>query len=215
MANTQLLESSPTQQEIIDFLIKHPNFLKEHPELIEKLNFPEDGSGNVTSFANFQAQKLKQRLERLEERNKLLIHTSIQNQETIQQINDLVIALLSMDSIQQVNECLQGDFKDDLELASVAILTIGEEAGQITMDNVQELMGEERVALRSAEEEDAHHQLHGDNYASIASEAMLKLNDSTVLLLGSDDQQRFHEGQGSELLQFFASILEICLKRIS
>lgn len=211
---------------VINFLRNTPDFFVTYPKLLEELEMPGDDTEkteNVTSLAAFQARKLEQKLERLEERNRLLIQTSMDNMESLQAIQQLSIDLLKAGSLTSLKRTLSQRLKKELALDSARLWlspTWDAKAPNLLEHDTTSLF-EKGETVRLSTVYPAHpHQLHETKMAgSIASEALIRLHDGRgkligLLALGSQDPARFHPGQGTDLLVFLGDVLGFCLSQL-
>src|SRR5690606_11235170 len=92
--------------------------------------------------------------------------------------------------------------------------------GRLPLVDLKALMPEGyHCRLRTLYEEHDR-QVHGRRAADIRSDALVSLRDAEgelvgVLALGSERADRFHPGQGSELLSFLGRILGLVVTRWS
>lgn len=194
-------EKTITSEEVYDFLKNNADFFLLNSDLLEELSLPATSGGNVTSFNDFQVKKLKNKIEKLEERNKLLISTSLQNHKSEREINELVLHILQSKNLEELNKTLQSHMLSTLQLDSVII-----ETGETDISSFNE---NESVSLRSMLDEDGR-RIHGQS-SEVKSDAHIQLlhegNVIGMLILGSNDATRFHVGQGTEILEFLGGIL--------
>tara|TARA_R110000868_G_scaffold262401_2_gene521123 strand:+ start:104648 stop:105325 length:678 start_codon:yes stop_codon:yes gene_type:complete len=209
-----------TEQSILDYLGVHKDFFLRHSDILEKMTLPTSIDGNIASFNDFQNRKLANKITKLEERNKRLIATAIQNIESSTKINQLTLSLLHSTSKEMMMNHFREVIQNDLELDSAQVLLKSDES--LSYQNIYDKSFTETkdVCLRTATEESPC--LHESSDVCIRSEALIKLKNKNgdnfaVLTLGSRDIQRFHEGQGTELLEFLGEVisykLEIFMQR--
>ena len=63
---TPAKKAKTTELQVLEFLKDNPDFFLSHPNMLENLHLPSDDSGNVVTMAQFQAKKLKNKLNHLE-----------------------------------------------------------------------------------------------------------------------------------------------------
>lgn len=203
----QVEKASISQEEVYDYLQNNPDFFLLHGDILEHMKLPSSSDGNITGFHDFQVKKLKSKIQHLEERNKLLIQTSLSNHKSERDINKLILEILSAGSREQLNKVLTTSLKDQMNLDSV-ILNLNE--------NITPLDGETGVQLRTLSKPEER-LLHGEG-SQIQSDAhiFLQIEGFTfgMLILGSNDVARFHVGQGTEILEFLGQVLSLCLLKL-
>lgn len=209
-----------SEEEVVSYLEDNSSFLLFHQDLADKLELPTKEQENVVSMGDFQTQRWKKRAEKLEKQNEMLVKTSIFNLESEALLRDVIVEVMQSSNFTGLMDILNVHLKQGMELDSVSLFLIDQQKGTdtITETEIDSLFGNsEIVKLRTIyETEDAI--IHKGLEKDIASDALLKLEIDGVcygvLALGSLDQSRFHAGQGSELLSFFAKILAVHVKRL-
>lgn len=215
MENTVATHNPLNEQEIINFLSNNNDFFLKNSDVLEKMTLPSTIDDNIASFNDFQNRKLAQKINKLENRNKRLITTAIQNIESTNQINNLTLALLnSTNKVEMLNTFMQV-IKNDLKIDSANIILRTEETVSYETLCIDLFKNGQSVCLRTATEESPC--LHEAENLCIRSEALIHLTNTQgesigLLTLGSADIQRFHEGQGSELLEFLGGIISYKLQ---
>lgn len=192
---------SITVEDIYDFLKANPDFFLMNADLLEEMKLPSSSLGNVTSFTDFQLKKLKNKIQKLEERNRLLIQTSLQNHQSEREINDLVLDILQTQNTDELEKVLKTKLTSSMNLSSVVLQTTGE--------SILPFKEGEQVKLRSmlSAEETTMHQ----SEQAIRSDAHVAITDNGQwlgsLILGSSEGTYFHLGQGTEILEFLGKVL--------
>jgi hypothetical protein len=115
----------------------------------------------------------------------------------------LTIDLAGFLNVDAVSLCLEGWTVAPTTNQAVRVVPSG------TIDKILEVS--RTVTLREHIEGDRR--IYGEAFGLVRSEAMLRLSvrddaPCALLALGSRDPERFHAGQGSELLTFLARIME-------
>lgn len=218
-------EMSDTEKVFL-YLKKNPDVLKkfitENPETVNKLSFPSENSKGTTDFHAFRAQKAQKELTRLKDRNRMLIQTSTDNMESQQQIHQLALDILSATSIQHLLKTLRSYLNDqmDVDYTHLCLLEdaplpekIRNAHQRVTRQTFDSIFADssEPVVLRTLYEQEDK-KIHGDWADNAASDGLLRIQtpqgtDMGFLALVSGQRERFHPGQGAELLTFIARIL--------
>lgn len=183
----------------------------------------------VAAFAPHQNRQLQQRLKHLEEKTRTLLETATQNNRSQQQIHDLAIRCLTTADLEHLTEILETTLCQAMHVDSVRLLLrsdcrlIGRvplTLGRLPSAELETLMPEGySCRLRTLYEENDR-KVHGRRAADIRSDALVSLRDAEgdlvgILALGSERADRFHPGQGSELLSFLGRILGLVVGRWS
>src|SRR3546814_8446376 len=97
-----------TADRVVDYLKGHPDFLVDHPSLLEIMTPPRRAAGNVVDFQHAMVQRLKTENEKLQAAQDYLIDTERSNQSIPSRVHEAVLAILRAPSlagvIQKVTE---------------------------------------------------------------------------------------------------------------
>lgn len=213
-------ELSPTV--VAQYLAKNLDFFVHHPTLLSHMRLPNKTPAGVSDFFAFQAERLKQQLDQLQKRNRLLVQTSLDNMQSQEQIHTLVLDILGAKSMRHLLKILRTRLADDMNVdyTHMCLLEnsplpqkVKDACTPLSQETFNTLFEDEatRVALRTLYD-DAQKALHGDWAEHAASDALLKLTTSEgevlgVLALVSGEKDRFHAGQGNDLLVFIGNVI--------
>lgn len=213
-------ELTPTA--VAQYLAKNTNFFVSHPTLLSHMKLPNKTPEGVSDFFAFQAERLKQQLDQVQKRNRLLVKTSMDNMQSQEQIHALVLDILGAKSMRHLLKILRTRLADDMNVdythmcltdTSPLPEKVKEACTVISEATLNTLFSDdnERVALRTLYSEDQK-ALHGDWAEHAASDALLRLTTADgetlgVLALVSGEKDRFHAGQGNDLLVFIGKVI--------
>jgi len=209
------------------YLLRHPNFLSQYPDLLETLTPPALRSGDgVLDMQRFMLQRLQGELERLQNSQGELIAASRSNMTTQAQVNAAVLALLEATSFEHLIHIVTADFAEllDVEVVTICVEKDSARKASISTANVyvlpigevDRLMGNGRdLLLRQSSA--AMEPVFGPAASLVRSDALVRLRFNAaapvgLLALGARQTDKFHPGQGTELLQFLARALEQCVR---
>jgi hypothetical protein len=220
-------DEAPDGSDVVKYLKTHPDFLLDHPELMAVLTPPSHRSGeNVLDLQLFMLEQLQKEVRKLSGNWSELIATSRSNMATQAQVHTAVLAMLKSEGLATLYHTVSHDFADILNM-DVVTLCLEEGATcslppsdttvrSIASGTVDRLMGPGRdILLRSkAEQLD---EIFGPAASLVRSDALIRLSFGEdapgVLALGAREVEKFHPGQGTELMGFLARTLEICIAR--
>jgi uncharacterized protein YigA (DUF484 family) len=208
--------------EVVAFLKKHPDFLDEHAELIPLLTPPamQHGEG-VLDMQHFMLQRLRSEVARLKGQQRALIATSRSNLSSQSRVHQAVLAVIGAVNFEQLIQVVTTDLAIILD---VDVVTIGVERAEgprprlphpgvqlLRAGMVDALLGERDALLRSDIQGDPA--LFGGAAGLVRSEALFRLHVSAhapvgLLCIGTRRPDKFHPGQGTELLAFLARTVE-------
>jgi uncharacterized protein YigA (DUF484 family) len=213
--------------QVIAFLRENPDFLERYPQLLSVIVPPErefedldESGGEVIDLQSAMLNRLRVELAERNDQSSDLIDASRANLQSQSRIHAAVIAVLSARSLDHMLEILTIDLAGLLHVDAVALCleggavtpTANQGVRVVPVGTIDRLVEVARtVTLRDHVEGDRR--IYGEAAGLVRSEAMLRLairDDApcALLALGSRDPDRFHAGQGSELLSFLAQIME-------
>lgn len=220
-------EPGPAVAEVRAYLKRHPEFLVDNPELLYELTPPALRRGDdVVDMQRFMIERLQGRIADLEGYQGELIAASRTNMTSQSQIHLAVLSLLRARSLEHLISVVTGQLAGLLDLDAVALCVEanGESGPKVTKAGVHVLgkgvidgiMGEGRDILLRADAQ-------GDKaiFRAMAhlvrSDALVRLDINAsapvgLLALGAAEPDRFHPGQGTELLAFLGRSLEHCIR---
>jgi len=219
--------SELTDAQVVRFLRENPDFLERYPQLLSVIRAPErqfedadEAGGEVVDLQGAMLSRMRSELAQREEQSSELIDASRANLQSQNRVHAAVIAILSARSLDHMIEILTIDLAGLLNVDAVALCL---EGGMVTptsaqgvrvvpVGTIEKILDVSRtVSLRENVEGDRR--IYGEAAGLVRSEAMLRLSvredaPCALLAMGSREPDRFHTGQGSELLTFLARILE-------
>ncbi|WP_375260553.1 DUF484 family protein [Palleronia sp.] len=232
------MSTSPlTDPRVRDQLLSDPDQILEDPELMRALVGAADGmrGGNVVDMRALAMERLEARLDRLEDTHRNVIAAAYENLAGMNMIHRAILALLEHDSFDAFLTALAGPVADTLRVDGMKLIleTAGDrstahlgalertlglaEQGWVSLfAGLSNGGAPRRVTLRQLSGGDP--EIYGFKASIIRSEACLTLDLGEgrlpgMLVLGAEDPHQFAPGQGTDLLGFFAGVLERALRR--
>jgi uncharacterized protein len=225
-----------------DWLLAHPQFLQQHPEVLVALAPPATKhGGNVIDFQQHMLGHLQENLRGLQERYEGLIVASRDNMSTQSQVHQAVLGLVRAGDLEHLMQMITQDLVQlfDVDMVRLAMESpvaeyyaaqYGEQdsSGFAFIDPglVDVALGEGQeirlIADVQLEMDEALEQIFADSIGLVRSCVLLRMampgtGRAAVLVFGVRHAGRFHPNQGVELLQFLAQIVEYkldqCLQR--
>jgi uncharacterized protein YigA (DUF484 family) len=212
--------------EVAAYLRKHPDFLNERPDVIAALTPPTEHRGEgVVDMQHFMLQRLRGEVKLLKSQQRALLATSRSNMASQNRVHAAVLAIVAAKSFEQLIQVVTTDLAIMLD---VDVVTIGVESAaasqpRLPMHGVQilrrgtveQILGGERMTLL-CDETAGDPALFGAAAGLVRSQALLRVHVSDhapvgLLCIGTRRADRFHPGQGTELLSFLARSLELTI----
>ena len=219
-------EKGLRQEQVVKYLGRHPDFLTEHPELLDHLLASEDRRGEgVIDLQSVMIKKLRRETKRLKKRQAELLATSRANMTSQMRVHSAALALLEARSFENLIEAVSTDLAVHMDVDVVVLCVESSDdaplktASGIYMIEPGEIdrqlgAGSDIVLSRKNPELP---EIYGAAAALVQSEALMRLRPSPeaptgMLALGSRYEGRFDPYQGTELLGFLGRTLEHCIR---
>jgi uncharacterized protein YigA (DUF484 family) len=226
-AAPRIARATPTGSEVADYLRRHPDFLVEHPDLVRLLTPPAHNRGEgVVDMQRYMLERLRGELGKLQESQNDLITTARENLTIQARIHAAILALLGATTLEHLIEVITTDLAVHLEVDVVVLgfealdrVAPGQQARGLRLfprGRIDRLLSGAREVLLVADTP-GDSELFGSAATLVRSQALLRMQlrrDAPlgVLAFGARDPQKFHPGQGSELLTFLGRVVELSIR---
>ena len=213
-----------TAMEVASYLRRHPDFLKEFPDLALTLLLPRE-QGPAASLASYQLEALRDKNAEFSRRLRELIEIAHENETLMVRVHTLTLALMRAnglgDTVSRVVASLTEDFHTDLvrivlfradpDLPAADWLLV-EPQGVAAMPAFAEFLkrGEPLCGRLQQDKLDA---LFGARAAEVRSSVLLAIGEVGMLAIGSLDPNRFHPGMGTVFLRLIADAVSSAVAR--
>ncbi|RDV25529.1 DUF484 family protein [Alteromonas aestuariivivens] len=198
------------------FLLKHPEFFTQHPELLERLVIPHGQKGSV-SLVELQSEQLRKKLRQLNYKLNQLIGIAKQNEKIYRVYTDLNVQLLTCTSISDIQLKLEEVLQEQLQLSSVVLKPF--KGANAVPELQRRLFIEKRFKTspfffgRLSQHE--KHLLFGELTAeSVALIAIGEQRELGILAVGSSDPSHFTPDMDTLLLKQLQQVLNIIMPTI-
>ncbi len=211
-----------TEDQVVDYLRRHRDFLERHPELIADLLPARHGDGRaVVDLQQYLIGKLRNDLAEMRVTHDTAISAARGNLQSQQRIHAAVIDLMNAPSFEHFVEAITTDLALKLDVDVVSLCVESTRPNQprtksgvrfLAMGSVDTLIGPEKpIVLRPAIA--AERAVYGGGAALVKSDALLRLSISEqapvgLVAIGSREPGHFRPGQGTELMLFLARTIE-------
>lgn len=212
----------PSKNDVRAFLKENTGFLIDNPDLVEYvLAPPREGGAGVVDMQSFMIERLQGEVSELRTNHGELVAASRSNMISQSRIHAAILSILEATTFEHMIEVVTTDLANmlDVEVASLCVES-GREVPDVpdvtgvhvvSPGMVDETLGPGRdIVLRAKAE--AEHAVFGGAVGLVHSAALLRLpinqfGPMALLAFGSRDEERFHPGQGTELLSFLSRVL--------
>ena len=211
---------------IVEYLLAHPGFFEQHPELLSSLKLPKQAQG-TTSLAAYQLDVLREKNGQLLSKLSQLIQIAQENELFVQRVHLLSLRLIKArtlhETLQQIGASLQEDFHTDLlKLCFFDGVDLDAHRSALAQDWL--LRAPEAHAIATLGDTTRHKQaicgrlrpeilefVFAERAGEVASAVLLPLDPVGLLAIGSTDPNRFHPGMGTVVLEMIAELLRNAL----
>ncbi len=220
MSNSETLGA----HEVAAWLRRQPKFLQQFPDLALSLVVPRE-DGPAASLASYQLEVLRDKNRELSRRLQDLFAISQENERLAVRTHQLTLALMRQGDpagvVRAMAATLEEDFDGDLVRIVLfrAIGGIGEEPWLQVVDRDDAALGPFADALRSGEplcgrlHPDKQALLYGVRADEVESSALMALEGTGLVAVGSADPNRFYPGMGTLFLRMMGEAFEVALRR--
>jgi uncharacterized protein YigA (DUF484 family) len=218
--------------EVAAWLRRHPQFLKQFPDLALSLVVPRD-EGPAASLASYQLEVLRDKNRELSRRLQELFGNAQDNERLAVRTHQLTLALMRQDSAADTLRAMAASLAEDFQGDLVRIVLFAPVAGLDDADWLHVIAADDprltpfRDVLADSEplcgrlHPDKHALLYGPRAAEVQSSALLPLpgpsTDSGqatgLIAVGSHDPNRFFPGMGTLFLRMMGEALAVALRR--
>jgi hypothetical protein len=218
------LKDGLNAMEVASYLRRHPEFLKDFPDIALALQMPRD-QGASTSLASYQLEVLRDKNRDMDRRLHELIEIAAENEQLMVRVHSLTVGLMRertlADSVRRVAAGLTEDFHTDLvrlvlfradaDLPAADWL-VAQRDGAKSMPAFAEFLqrNEPLCGRLQPEKLDA---LFGDKAADVRSAVLVPIDGVGMLAIGSHDAARFHPGMGTVFLKLIAEATAAAIAR--
>lgn len=205
-------------QQIADWLAAHPDFFNAHPRLLTELDVPHPHGTHTVSLAERQLIAMRERVRQIESRHAELLRFGEENDAISAKLHELACALMKcatrVDIAAELALHLAERFAVPHHVLRVwawdppaepivaTLAALGKPAcGALALDAASDWFGEVSPHLRS--------------FATIPLAAGADAAPLGVLVLASEEDQRFYSGMGTLYLERLGQLLAACLARVA
>lgn len=183
-------------EEVARYLEQHPDFLDRHPQLLEHLNVPHGGNGTI-SLVERQMRVLRERQAASRERLAELVSVARGNDLLAERIHKFTLRLLHARTATDVQAQLEASMREDFAVTHQRLVLDGASLPELSalLSSGKPRCGHFSAAQRSA--------LFGEAGAALGSIAIVPIGPGAsqgVLLLGSEDPDRFNPAMSTDFL---------------
>lgn len=210
--------------EVAAWLRRQPKFLQQFPDLALSLVVPRE-DGPAASLASYQLEVLRDKNRELSRRLHDLYAISQENERLAVRTHQLTLALMRQTDRAGVVSAMAATLEEDFAGDLVRIVLFKPVEGLDAQPWLQVIDRDAAVlrpfadALREGEplcgrlHPDKQALLYGARVDEVESSALLALEGTGLVAVGSADQNRFYPGMGTLFLRMMGEAFEVALRR--
>jgi Uncharacterized protein conserved in bacteria len=218
-------EQGISAAQVAAWLRQHPNFFREHEEVLDGLSIPHPHTGGAVSLLERLVQRQRDQYRELQDRQSGMLKAARDSEHVIARLHHLALELMTCDSLDDVvgtcNNMLRGDFKAD----NVVLRLIGHgraRDGLHFIDPDDKSLKQLSTLFRKRQPVCGRLRprqqmfLFGEEGASIKSAVLIPLYEAReigVLALGSENEARFYPGMGTLFIGQLGGLVARALAR--
>jgi len=214
-----------SEGEVRFYLEEHPDFLLNHPALLESLLVPHNTGEGMPSLIERQVEVLRDKNRQQENRLLVLIANAQQNEETTEKLHHYSLLLSSASNINELLEYTVNELQQLFDLVAVSIHIRPEyqndslQAPTLTEKTFAALfdtLGKESTSCHAALDDELLNSMFGDDAADVKSCALLAIDTPHrvgLIALGASEQERFSPQMGTLILSRLGEQFAAALKR--
>jgi uncharacterized protein YigA (DUF484 family) len=225
------------RHDLKDRIMADPEVILEDPDLMRALLAADAArmGDNIVDLRGLAMDRLEARLGRLEDTHRSVIAAAYENLAGTNQVHRAVLSVLEPHDFAAFMHNLGGEVAAHLQVDAIRLVLETDAEGPdpklapldevlcvVPRGRIDTLIGTpnglppRKVTLQPTRTETAA--LYGDAAPYIASEALLRLEFGEahlpgLLALGAEDAAQFTPSQGTDLLSFFAKVVERAILR--
>lgn len=203
---------------VAKYLRDYPDFLINHPEILESLELPHE-SGAAVSLIEKQVQRLRQQNKALNKQLQQLIQVATDNEQLMNRLHKLTLDLMSIDDIKAFFEhlctALNDEFNADVLNISLfdrkiecakdtPVYFLPHDDSEMQMFQSQLDKGDTVCGRFNRNKLDF---LFGSRANWVQSTTLVPLGEYGFLAIGSSDPARFYPGMGTLFLDLLSSVI--------
>src|SRR3546814_393327 len=129
--NDQDSGAGPSHAEVAAWLVEHPDFLNQHPELLARMNPPPSTRPDgIVDLQSFMAERLRSEVERLKGQQRAIISATRANHNSQNRVHAAILSLLDAENFEQLIQTITTDLAVLLDLDVVCLLVASNEIGR-------------------------------------------------------------------------------------
>ena len=214
-------KSKLSSSEVVEYLIYHPEFFKENPEVLNSIELVHE-SGAAVSLIQKQVELLRNKYDLTTDKLVQLLDTAKDNEEIFTLTKKLILLLIDSSNIEEITFLLEKSFSSDFGAKTSRILFFTESSKYLPKGRIKSPLEATKIlgkllkfqGVYSGElDENIAKFIFGDK-SNIKECALVSLTCNSLpglIALGTDEIGKYNHNKDTLFLDFIA---EVVSKRI-
>lgn len=209
-------------EEVARYLKEHPEFFEEHADILASIQLPHPYGGRAIPIAERQVLGLREKSRTLEGKLRELVSFGEENDDISERLHRITLALLAARELPSMLDALYTNLRDDFALPAVALRTwidaavsgriefvdIGQDARAFAEDLTEPRFSAEPIPSTDTWLAGSSSPIRSLAYVPLRIDRSIGL-----LVLGSEDPERFAPDKGTLYLTRLGQVVSMALKR--
>lgn len=206
-----------------NYLLKHPDFLNDHPHILERLNLSHQTAENISSLIELQVERLRESHRYQQRQIDYLQQASEYDQGMTLQVQAAALELVKADSIQSLYESLFKCGRDNFNVYDLNIFLFANEDPGFRQKNIYvesmgsgflrmftELFNRNKPLCDSLQQEYLQILFDGDELVqSTLLIPHIEMDYHLLFALGSHRPNAFKQGYELKLIEFLVAVFVV------
>ena len=213
-----------TEQQVTEYLKKHPAFFEQHLELLTEMDLPHQ-SGSAISLVERQVAVLRERNMDMRHRLSSLLDNARENDRLFDKTKRLVLSLLECNDLGDLVDALYYSFDKEFNIHYTRLILFGNNATPssaarvVSINDARDHIGKRLKSTKSVSggiDIKECEYLFDDDSHNIGSAALAVLQYGSplgVLVIGNQDPAYYRSSMGTLFLGYIAEVLNRLLPR--
>jgi uncharacterized protein len=210
-------------EQVAEFLRAHPDFFEQHVDVLLNINVAHPHGGRTVSIPERQLIATREKVKLLETKLAELIHFGEENDALSEKIHGLTLRLIACKTLDQVIDTVYLDLLDNFQVPHVAVRIWDVATPESPFPEFQQVGAElSRFVASMKEPYCGSHPVYetnlwfGEHAPHLKSYALVPLKAGRtfgLLLMASENAERFYADMGTLFLTRIGDVLAYCLAR--
>lgn len=201
-------------EDVADYLQTHPDFFETYSQMLSEVVIPHPYGGRTISLSERQMLTLRERVKELEKKMHELISFAKENDELQNKLHDFTLALFNAHDVQTLQTVTVRNLREIFSVPHAAIHLWKEHPPSVEVLTFAD-QHVEPVCLHDPAFDTA--KWFGEIEPHLKSFAYMPLRGNSqsigMLIIASEDQQRFYPEMGTVFLRRIADIVSAALRQ--